>query len=104
MSTDQIDVIWGSLIKHANDLADKQAAYDMRRRLNPHHPVEDQVEEARRFIAWQQLEWKFLKETYVQNREALMEAKSASPHRIAFVREMEKVLADDVERAIFGGG
>ncbi len=103
MEDRHIEVIWKSLITHAQALSETQFAFDMRRRLNPHHPTEDQIQESRKHIEYQQIEWKFIKETYVQHREQLLERKGSDPHRISFCENMEKVLADDFERIVFGG-
>lgn len=102
MIDESIEVIWKSLIKHAQNLSQTQFTFEMRRRMNPHHPTEDQIEESRRHIHYQQIEWKFIKETYVQHREQLLETKGSDPHKIAFAHHMEKVLADDVERILLG--
>ncbi len=94
------EIMWNSLIQQANRLAAEQTAFDLRRRMNPHHSKEDVALETKQAYDSWVIRFMAIKSTYVQNREQLMRCRGDNEERHEFFEQMEKVLTDDFERTV----
>ena len=101
MTKEDVEVVWRGLIKHSHDLNRREYVFNMRRRMNPHHPQEDIDKETANFEREQMSEWAFIKSVYINHREYLMSSRNGDQERINIVEAMEQILAEDLEKIVF---
>ena len=62
---------WEEIERMLNTIASHETAFNMRRRLNPHHPTEQAEQETMLFRAQQYKNWIAVNEIYAEHRDEL---------------------------------
>jgi hypothetical protein len=97
--------LWFELIRQADHLASMCRTFEMRRRLNPHHPPQDIELETKRFNVEVLQRLYTLKENYAANKELLIAGLPQLPEETkksahSLIKAMEACFLDDLERTM----
>lgn len=80
-------------------IASAESAFSMRRRLNPHHPLEQAREETRAFRLEQYQKWCEIKDLYAQHRDEMANTfESVNYQRCKNI--LERIFTDELDEAL----
>jgi len=95
---------WEHLTSTMNYIVKMDSAYEMRRRLNPHHPEEHKKEETRNFRINQYQMWSNVKDLYAAHRDEMINTMSNEEYEKSknileriFTMELDAALHDVLE-------
>lgn len=86
----------------ANKITSRKFAFDMRRRLNPHHSKSQKDAERAVYDALQTNNFADMKRLYAENREKILQFKNLSNDQREIFRMLDSCLEDDMEKEVFG--
>ena len=92
------------LLEKTNQIYDKiwerANIFELRRRLNTHHPPEVIEEETRLYTAEQQQDMEEMMSLFSENRNAFSELTELTEHQKAMLETLEKVASDQLEKEL----
>jgi len=92
-----------NFIDGARAIVHQDMVFNMRRRMNGHHPAEDIDKETKLHNAHQQIAWQIVKKLYVENNEIINKyAQTLNDSDRSIVSAITKVIDEEMDKILLG--